>query len=118
MTTRIVFGGGAHIEVPLRVEQVKDALDQDADGRGLSELDLTEADDSGNPRRIYLNRDQVAYIIDAETSERPVQEPPSVEFPDEGSPEPADAAAEQVDKKRKPVTDLWGNPIRPRRRHR
>jgi hypothetical protein len=95
MTTRIVFGGGAEIEVPLPVDQVRTALQQQAQGERLSELELAQRDRNGNPIRIYVNRDLVAFITDAEPTERPVAEAT-----------------------RQPVTDLWGNPIRPRRRKR
>ena len=102
MTTRIVFGGGTEIEVPLPVDQVRTALQQ-PQGERLSELELTQLDLNGNPIRMYVNRDQVAFIMDAESAERPVAEQP--DHP-------------QTEATRQPVTDLWGNPIRPRRRKR
>jgi hypothetical protein len=112
MITRIVFAGGAQVEVPLDVEQVKDALQQEGQGRGLSALDLTHHDRSGNPIRIYINLDQVAFIMDAESTERPVEPPrDNDELREESSP----AGPEST---KQPVTDLWGNPIRPRRRRR
>ncbi len=112
MITRIVFAGGAEVEVPLDVEQVKDALQQGGGGRQLSEFDLTQHDPSGNQVRIYINRDQVAFIMDAESPEPPAEHSRNDdESREEGSPAPADSGT-------RPVTDLWGNPIRPRPRRR
>jgi hypothetical protein len=111
MTTRIVFSGGTHIEVPLNVEQVRDALQEEGLGGRLREFDLTQDDSSGDPIRIYLNRDQVAFIMDAESPEPPVEEPPGDQSRDAPSPERPEATRQRV-------TDLWGNPIRPRRRKR
>jgi hypothetical protein len=91
MTTRIVFAGGVQIEVPLDLEQVTIALRAE----GLSELVLPEQDRDGNPVRVYVNRDQVAFIMAAEP-------PAEVELPDTES-----GARQQV-------TDVWGNPVRPR----
>ncbi len=104
MTTRIVFAGGAHVEVPLDLQQVKDALDE----QGLNELVLPEKDPDGNPVRLYVNRDQIAFIIDTQSTERPADEPSEDELPDAESP-PQD---------RQRVTDVWGNPVGPRRRKR
>jgi hypothetical protein len=109
MITRIVFAGGAQVEVPLDVEQVKDALQQGGGGRQLSEFQLTH-DRGGNPVRIYINRDQVAFIMDAESTEPPVEHPRDEgESRQEGSPASPESST-------KPVTDLWGNPVRPRGR--
>jgi hypothetical protein len=111
MATRIVFGGGAQIEVPLDVEQVRDALQQEGQGGRLSQLEPTERDLRGNPIRVYVNRDQVAFIMDAESPEGTVEEPPDDQLPEARSPARPEAS-------RQPVTDLWGNPIKPRRRQR
>jgi hypothetical protein len=109
--TRIVFAGGAQVEVPLDVEQVKDALEREGQGPRLCEFDLAQHDGGGSPVRIYINRDQVAFITDAESPQRPVAEPPDDELREESS-------AGEREAGKQPVTDLWGNPIRPRRRRR
>lgn len=108
--TRIVFAGVAEVEVALHVEQVKDALRQDGHPEGLAELELTEHDRSGNPIRIYINRDQVAFITDAGSMAPPVERPPADDELRDESPAAEPGASGR------PVTDLWGNPIRPRRR--
>ena len=106
MMTRIVFAGGVQVDVQLDVDQVRDALQQE-DGAGLSEL--TENDRDGTPIRIYINRDLVAFIMDSESTERPAEEPPDDESAEDGSHPVA---------RRQQVTDIWGNPIRRRRRPR
>ena len=111
MTTRIVFAGGAWVEVPLKVEEVKDALEREGQGLGLCEFDLAQDDGGGTPGRIYINRDQVAFITDAESPQRPVAQPTDDELREESS------AAERESGKQ-PVTDLWGNPVTRRRRRR
>jgi hypothetical protein len=111
MITRIVFAGGAEVEVPLHIDQVRDALQRDGQAGRLSELELSQDDRSGNPTRIYVNRDQVAFIMDAESPERPLEEPAHGESREDSPPAPPEARRQQV-------TDLWGNPIRPRRRRR
>jgi hypothetical protein len=108
--TRIVFAGGGEVEVPLGVEQVKDALEQDGERGRLCEFDLTRDDDGGQPIRIFVNRDQVAFITDAASPQRPVAQPRDDELRDESPP--------QREAGKQPVTDLWGNPVRPRRRRR
>lgn len=111
MITRIVFAGGAEVEVPLDIEQVRDALQRDGQAGRLSELELSQDDRSGNPTRIYINRDQVAFIMDAQSPERPLEEPPDGESHEDSPHAPQEARRQQV-------TDIWGNPIRPRRRRR
>lgn len=111
MITRIVFAGGAEIEVPLHVEQVRDTLQQDGQTGQLSEFELVQRDRDGNPVRIYINRDQVAFIVGAELAQRPLEEQPEDESREDTSAAGSEAGRQQV-------TDVWGNPIRPRRRRR
>jgi hypothetical protein len=111
MITRIVFAGGAEVEVPLGVEQVRDALQQDGEAGRLSAFELTQHDRSGGPLRIYINRDHVAFIMDAELAEPPLADPSDDQSRGDSSPAGPETRAQRL-------TDMWGNPIRPRRRGR
>jgi hypothetical protein len=60
VTTRIVFGGGAELEVRGDAEHVDNALGR---GRsGLARLETTAGSE------VYINASQVAYIEPAETA--------------------------------------------------